>query len=121
MFPQAAYQTPMMTGYGQPILTQPTGMGIGFADVYAQPQVPAMTESINSYLPPALEPQRTGLPVLLPSMTGLSPPVPNSGLMPLQPQKTGPPPDLRFGITPEAKKLVPQPTGRRANLAQASM
>jgi actin cytoskeleton-regulatory complex protein SLA1 len=38
---------------------------------------------------------------------------------PLQPQKTGPAPPVRFGL-PDAAKLTPQPTGRRANLAHAS-
>jgi actin cytoskeleton-regulatory complex protein SLA1 len=38
---------------------------------------------------------------------------------PLQPQKTGPAPPVRFGVS-DAKKLTPQPTGRRANLAHAS-
>jgi hypothetical protein len=40
--------------------------------------------------------------------------------MPLVPQKTGPPPPVRFGVTGDTKKLMPQATGRRANLAQAS-
>jgi hypothetical protein len=40
-------------------------------------------------------------------------------LQPLVPQKTGPPPPVRFGVT-ETKKLTPQATGRRANLSQAS-
>jgi hypothetical protein len=35
------------------------------------------------------------------------------------PQKTGPPPPVRFGVKPGEKKLMPQPTGR-ANLAKAS-
>ena len=42
------------------------------------------------------------------------------GLQPLVPQQTGPPPPVRFGVTEGAKKLAPQPTGRRANLAHAS-
>jgi hypothetical protein len=46
---------------------------------------------------------------------GLQPPV-----QPLVPQKTGPPPPVRFGVTEGTKKLAPQPTGRRANLAAAS-
>ncbi|PUU84298.1 hypothetical protein B9Z19DRAFT_1070015 [Tuber borchii] len=33
------------------------------------------------------------------------------------PQKTGPPPTVKFGV--DAKKLTPQPTGR-ANLSKAS-
>jgi len=39
---------------------------------------------------------------------------------PLQPQPTGPAPPVRFGVQPEANKLAPQPTGRRANLSAAT-
>lgn len=39
---------------------------------------------------------------------------------PLMPQQTGPPPPVRFGVTEETKKLMPQATGRRANLSAAS-
>ncbi|KAL9072658.1 MAG: hypothetical protein Q9157_005011 [Trypethelium eluteriae] len=53
------------------------------------------------------------------------PPIPSSqqqtgGLQPLQPQKTGPAPPVRFGMA-GAPKLTPQATGRRANLSQASL
>jgi hypothetical protein len=41
-------------------------------------------------------------------------------MQPLVPQKTGPPPPVRFGVTEAQKKLAPQATGRRANLAAAS-
>lgn len=148
--------------------SQPTGFGN-----YQQPSLPQ--SGINSILPPALIPQRTGFPnqqpqmqqngfgqfppqqsnfqasglpmqptgiqqgfqpqqtgfpqVLQPQPTGFGnsngfggnnfppiPPVPQqSSPAPLLPQKTGAP-DIKFGV----KKLQPQPTGRRANLAQAS-
>jgi len=48
------------------------------------------------------------------------PPMPQQAPAPLLPQKTGPPPPVRFGVKPDAKKLAPQPTGKRANLAAAS-
>ncbi|CRK45727.1 hypothetical protein BN1723_001070, partial [Verticillium longisporum] len=41
-------------------------------------------------------------------------------IQPLQPQQTGPAPPVRFGVTGEAKRLALQPTGRRANLSQAT-
>jgi hypothetical protein len=48
------------------------------------------------------------------------PPMPSMPTaQPLVPQKTGPPPPVRFGVQPAAKKLTPQPTGR-ANLAKAT-
>ncbi|KAL9112010.1 MAG: hypothetical protein Q9227_003630 [Pyrenula ochraceoflavens] len=120
------------TGYGQ---TPP-------------PQQPMQT-GINSILPPALQPQPTGYqpsPIqaqptgFQPQQTGINgfgggfqqqqppPPVPPLPPMPTQqqtpatlvPQKTGPAPAVRFGVQNEPKKLTPQPTGRRANLAQAT-
>ena len=105
---------------------------------------------INSILPPPLQPQPTGVngfqaqsfagQQLQAQNTGFGggggpqgpngfggppppvPPMPSqpTGLQPLQPQKTGPPPPVRFGVTGGANKLMPQPTGRRANLSQAS-
>lgn len=44
------------------------------------------------------------------------PPMPTA--QPLVPQKTGPAPQIRFGVQ-NAKKLTPQPTGK-ASLANAS-
>lgn len=91
---------------------QPTGFQPGLT------QSPFGSGSINNYLPPALQPQPTGFQSLQPLQ-----PTGTDGLKPLQPlvaQKTGPPPPVRFGVTPETKKLTPQATGRRANLAQAS-
>ena len=135
--PRPSYQSslaPQQTGYG------------GYSQQGAPPG------SINSVLPPALQPQPTGfqqphqLGYQQPQHTGYQqaqqtgfgqppqqngfnnqnfqpppmPPVPQQpSIAPLQPQKTGPAPPVRFGVT-EAKKLTPQPTGRRANLNQAS-
>ncbi|KAJ4272402.1 cytoskeletal protein binding protein [Fusarium torreyae] len=120
------FMQPMMTGMqGQnqftPMQAQPTGFQQPFQNTQSMYGVP--TGGINSYLPPALEPQRTGMPGLQPQPTGMS----TMGGMnntaapqPLQPQQTGPPPPVRFGVTNETKKLAPQATGRRANLAQAT-
>ncbi len=133
---------PMMTGAPQmqspfsdprpqqfsPIPNQPTGFpGGGFNP---GPQF-AQQGGVNSYLPPALEPQRASMPpTLQPQQTGFgglgqgfNPGLNNNNLSPqpsiapLQPQPTGPAPPVRFGVT---DKIVPQPTGRRANLSQAS-
>lgn len=88
---------------------------------------------INSYLPPALEPQRTGMPSQMqpmqPQPTGMSftQGFGNHGMpqtqsvqppAPLMAQKTGPAPPVRFGV--DAKNLASQATGRRANLSAAS-
>lgn len=103
----------------QSLAPQPTGFG-GFS---APPQQPMQT-GINSVLPPPLQPQRTGVNGF--GNTNISappvPPIPQQPTAaPLQPQKTGPPPNVRFGVkSQEPKKLTPQPTGLRANLAQAS-
>ncbi|KAM5356351.1 hypothetical protein ACJ41O_002997 [Fusarium nematophilum] len=121
------FMQPMMTGMQGPnqfsaLPNQPTGFQSSFPTT--QSMYGAPPGSINSYLPPALEPQRTGMPAMhpmQPQATGLggmnntmTPP------QPLQPQQTGPPPPVRFGVSNEPKKLAPQPTGRRANLAQAT-
>ncbi|PYI06201.1 hypothetical protein BO78DRAFT_120412 [Aspergillus sclerotiicarbonarius CBS 121057] len=101
------------------LMPQPTGFG-GFQP---QPQQPMQT-GINSVLPPALQPQPTGMNGIG-SMPYSAPPVPpipqQPTAAPLQPQKTGPAPPIRFGVKHDApKKLAPQPTGLRANLAQAT-
>ncbi|KAI9373174.1 hypothetical protein BJX61DRAFT_397962 [Aspergillus egyptiacus] len=101
---------------------QPTGFG-GFQ---APPQQP-MATGINSVLPPPLQPQPTGMngsgPLTYsPSSPPPIPPMPQQHtITPLQSQKTGPAPPVRFGVKPESpKKLAPQPTGMKANLAQAT-
>lgn len=140
-------QQPMMTGQqmGQSPFTDPrlsqqfTGMApqsTGFQGQYGQPgqQFGANpTGGINSYLPPALEPQRTGVAQpMQPQPTGMSftAGFGNHGMQqtgptvqppaPLMPQQTGPPPPVRFGVQPEANKMMPQATGRRANLSAAT-
>lgn len=106
----------------QPLTNQPTGMPQPFSP--PGPLNPQAT-GINSFLPPALQPQRTGFQAS-PANFGQSgpppvPPIPQQPtIAPLQPQKTGPAPPVRFGVSPAAQKLMPQPTGRRANLSQAT-
>jgi actin cytoskeleton-regulatory complex protein SLA1 len=97
-FPQPQPFQPQPTGFQpQPFQPQPTGFG----------QAPQQNGFGNF--------QQTTLPPVppLPPMPQLSTPAP------LVPQKTGPAPDVKFGSQP--KKLTPQPTGRRANLANACM
>jgi actin cytoskeleton-regulatory complex protein SLA1 len=159
-FPGSApYQQPMQTGYNQamvngqqtgspfadpvgqqyqPMMPMHTGMPMGTnMSMYQQPQ----QTGVNSFLPPALIPQNTGMP---PQQTGVNygmnmpqqqappmPPFPSIPIppipqhlqtpAPLIPQRTGPAPPVRFGVqNGAAKKLVPQPTGKRANLSAAS-
>lgn len=109
-----------------PMQPQPTGFQSSFGQ--PQQQFPQAT-GVNAFLPPALQPQPTGMQphqaqngfqssFVAPPM----PPMPQQHTTPapLIPQKTGPPPPVRFGVPVDAKKLTPQPTGRRANLSQAS-
>ncbi|CAG8113438.1 unnamed protein product [Penicillium salamii] len=114
--PQFAQMAPQQTGF-QGLGPQPTGYG------YAQPQQPMQT-GINSVLPPALQPQPTanGFGNQSYSSPPPVPPIPQQPTaMPLSPQKTGPPPTIRFGVKPDGpKKLEPQATGLRANLSQAT-
>lgn len=129
---------PQMTGYGSQNPLSPT---------YYQPLAPQQTGGINSILPAPLQPQITGingslnrplfgqppvppipsvfqsngpLPTLSYPLSMQSMPTGQPMLSPLQPQKTGPAPNISFGLQPEVPKLVAQPTGRRANLSQAS-
>ncbi len=103
-----------------PTQTQQTGFQMsqptGFGQAPFQPQA----TGVNVFLPPALQPQQTGMSFAngfgnAPPM----PPIPQSAPA-LVAQKTGPPPPVRFGVQNEKKKLVSQPTGKRANLAAAS-
>jgi hypothetical protein len=73
---------------------------------------------VNSNLPAPLEPDRTGVSTAL---YGNSVGFQNPQSHILQPQRTGPPPDVKFGLGPDYRKITPQSTGRRANLSQASM
>ncbi|KAL8370990.1 hypothetical protein RB595_001034 [Gaeumannomyces hyphopodioides] len=117
-----------------PMQMQATGFPGGFNQPQQQQQQPfgMPGAGVNNYLPQAMEPQRTGMPPQQqPSMQSLQPQA--TGLhfthgfgnasmaaAPLQPQPTGPAPSVRFGVQPEANKLAPQPTGRRANLSAAT-
>lgn len=127
---------PQQTGFGQqlpgqspfadprggqfsPIQSQPTG----FQSQFGQQQFGQPT-GINSFLPPPLQPQPTGMPQVQQTPAngfsqGFGTPQQQTPA-PLVPQKTGPPPPVRFGVAGDTKKLMPQATGRRANLAQAS-
>ncbi|KAK3936319.1 hypothetical protein QBC46DRAFT_296523 [Diplogelasinospora grovesii] len=116
-----------------PMQAQPTGFGVfnpQAPQVQVQPQPTGFGAGVNSFLPAPLEPQRTAMP-MHPQPTGMgftqgfgNAQGMGGGLQapmqPLVPQKTGPPPPVRFGVSAEAKKLAPQPTGRRANLAHAT-
>ena len=132
-------QQQQIGNFQQPLPSQITGY-----PPQPHPQTTMQPGSINSMLPPPLQPQITGAPngFATGPTNGYSggrppfgqppPPIPSSSsfqsqtqqqpptIAPLQPQKTGPAPPIRFGVTAEAKKLVPQPTGRRANLSHAS-
>lgn len=85
------------------------------------------TGSVNSYLQPALQPQNTGMNGFQNQSFGSAqpapplPPIPpqHQAPAPLVAQKTGPAPPVSFGA-PLANALKPQPTGKRANLSQAS-
>ncbi|KAL3475372.1 hypothetical protein BJX99DRAFT_160000 [Aspergillus californicus] len=107
------------TGF-QGLAPQHTSFG-GFQPSSQQP----MATGINSMLPPALQPQPTGLNGSgSMSYTPSPPPIPpipqQHTVTPLQAQKTGPAPPIRFGVKHEAaKRLAPQPTGK-ANLSQAT-
>ena len=119
---------PQPTGFGSytPQQPLPTGMNSVLSPPL-QPQQP-MPIGINSMLPPHLHPQPTGpngfgnanMTITHPPIPPI-PPIPQQPtITPLQPQKTGPPPPVRFGVKKEPAKIAPQPTGLRANLSQAS-
>lgn len=122
--PQSQYGIQQQQQQQQPNFQSMAPQATGYGG-YAQPQQPMQT-GINSALPPALQPQPTGANGFgRPSYTSSPPPVPpipqQPTATPLSPQKTGPPPSIRFGVKPDSpKKLAAQPTGLRANLSHAS-
>jgi actin cytoskeleton-regulatory complex protein SLA1 len=124
---QSPFADPIRPQQFSPVQAQPTGFPGQFGPQQGFGGPPGAAGGLNNYLPPALEPQRTAAPIM-PQMSSIPPmpPMPTGfaqqqpPIAPLQPQKTGPPPPVRFGVTPEAQKLMAQPTGRRANLASAS-
>lgn len=79
---------------------------------------------INSFLPPPLQPTHSLMkanPNLDPSFNShLKLNLQQNSISPLVPQKTGPPPPVKFGVSSNQQKLVPQSTGRRANLSLAT-
>ncbi|KAK4187998.1 hypothetical protein QBC35DRAFT_383679 [Podospora australis] len=102
---------------GAPLQMQPTGFAGGFPQPQQQPFTPGLQQPMQPQmtgLPPPMQPQVTGMPGFG-NPGGLPAPI-----QPLVPQQTGPPPPVRFGVSNDAKKLAPQPTGRRANLAAAT-
>lgn len=116
---------PQQTGLPQPLQPQRTGF-------VPQSAFGQHVTGMNGYGPQ--QPQNTAIPPMPPMPTGfgqqnlqqfggvsqLQPqPTGLAPLQPLVPQKTGPPPPVRFGVQP-ANRLTAQPTGRRANLANAS-
>lgn len=120
---QGQLSQPLMTGSPSipgsqfaGIQPQPTGFSHGIPP--QQPLSNPTGGAVNSFLPPALEPQRTGMPGLPGTLATVPAPAPPA---PLMPQQTGPAPSVRFGVKTDTPKVKPQPTGRRANLAQASM
>lgn len=84
-----------------------SGFGMGAQQTGVQ-QAPPQTQ--NQFAQQMMPPQQTG-GVFTPGNTF-------SGAAPLVPQRTGPAPNVRFGVG--APKLVAQATGRRANLSNAS-
>ena len=123
--PFADPRSPVQSGGYQPLSASLSG----YPPTFSNPLLPQSTGTINSVLSPALQPQQTGVNGFgrpgfgQPQPTPPMPPMPSmpqqQTLAPLQPQKTGPAPPVRFGVTNEPRKLVPQPTGR-ANLSKAS-
>lgn len=111
-FQQGGFQTnasPFADPPRAPFQPQPTGFGY-----QAAPLNPQAT-GVNRFLPPAIQP--AGGFGNTPSPPPV-PPMPTQAAAPaLVPQRTGPAPNIKFGV--QAKKLTPQPTGR-ANLAKAS-
>ncbi|KAF2132758.1 hypothetical protein P153DRAFT_428806 [Dothidotthia symphoricarpi CBS 119687] len=95
-----------------PFQPQPTG----YPTFQPSPLNPQAT-GVNRFLPPALAPQQTGFQA--PPMPPMPPMPAMPAAQPLVPQRTGPAPAIKFGVQPQAKKLMPQPTGR-ANLANAT-
>ncbi|KAF2750574.1 hypothetical protein M011DRAFT_395858 [Sporormia fimetaria CBS 119925] len=127
-FGQPSFQQQNMSPFTNPpsqpfqpsLQSQPTGPA-SFSPPPTLPLNPQAT-GINRFLPPAMQPTPTGMSGM--SNTPPMPPMPPmpTGMpaaQPLVPQKTGPPPPVRFGVQPSAKKLVPQRTGK-ADLAKAT-
>jgi hypothetical protein len=110
---QQFQQTP--SGMANSFVPQPTGFqqqpsfpqqtGFQQQPTFQQTQPTGVMNGAFGQAPPQLPPQQTG---------GVLGP-----MAPLIPQKTGPPPPVRFGVQPPVPKLVAQKTGR-AELSRAS-
>lgn len=117
------FADPRPQGGFQQLQPQQTGFQGQFPNNFSAQR----TASVNSYLQPALQPQNTGINGVQNQFSGSAqsappvPPMPQQHQIPapLQPQKTGPAPPVSFGAL-AASKLLPQPTGKRANLSQAT-
>lgn len=94
---------------------QPTGITSGFGGLQSQPtgfgQQPQQLQPTGFGQQPQQQQQLPSIPPL--------PPMPQQTPAPLQPQKTGPAPPIKFGLNNPPSKLTPQPTGK-ANLSNAS-
>ncbi len=135
--PQQQQQIPMMTGMQQmpqpmqvqptgfmyqqqpqqqqqPFIAQPTGMGMGMG----MGMMGGMPQQQQQQPPLPMQIQPTGFGGV--GMGGGGGGGLQLPMQPLVPQKTGPPPPVRFGVPEGQKKIVPQATGRRANLSAAS-
>jgi hypothetical protein len=137
-FPQQQQlQQPQMTGLPQPLEPQRTavpgmpgmGMGMGMGGMGGMTPAPMQIQQPTGFMAGGgfgqpqqqqQQPQQQQQQ-MMPQVTGfggvggrLQP------MQPLVPQQTGPAPPVRFGVTEGAKKIAPQATGRRANLAAAS-
>ena len=115
----AGQQQPHVNGFNQ---FQP--QQTGFQQMQPQQTAFQQLQQQPTGFQPQLQQQPTGFGQSQQNGFGNFPPPPVPAMpqqqtpAPLLPQKTGPAPEIRFGTG--AKKLTPQPTGRRANLASAS-
>jgi hypothetical protein len=144
----APYQQPQQTGFPLTVQQQLFNGQHASASPFAdpansfQPQAMSMQQTftpqqlqmqptgINALLPPSLIPQQTGMgPGMGPNMIGSNgfgqvPPVPQIPSQPIAapliPQKTGPPPPVRFGLSSGPRKVAPKLPTKKANLAAAS-
>lgn len=134
--PSQQYMQPQQTGLPPPLQPQRTGFvpqsafGQHVTGMNGYGGGPQNNMSGLPPMPPlpvggfGLQPQPTGFGqnttnqfggAMAPQPTGFG-----AQQQPLVPQKTGPAPPIRFGVQPGVNKLMPQATGRRANLANAS-
>ena len=119
------FQQPQQTGINSilPPALQPQQTGFQ-PQQQIQPQPTGFQQPQQTGFQPQLQPQQTGVNGFSNNTFGQPPPPipplpPMPTAAPLMPQKTGPAPPVRFGVQ-EPKKLMPQPTGRKANLSHAS-